>query len=355
MNEVLLKLIQTFKEDKRLLELDEAATKQAVVLKILSVLGWDPFNIYEVSPEYSVGGRKVDYALIHNGKVKVFIEVKKVNEDLERHQEQLLNYSFQEGIPLAVLTNGISWWFYLPLLEGSWEQRKFYTIEIYEQKEEEIVKKFEEFLSKDNVISNKALENAKRLHSSRQKQSLIKETLPKAWNKIITEPDEFLVELLADTTEKLCGYKPESKSVEQFLNGIEPLPDKLGSNNCSLKHSIHNYNTNNSKVDYTGKSVKAFSFRGKRYNVSSWQDMWFKIIELMLADHRKTFEEKVLTLKGRKRAYFAKNNKELHTPKKLETTALFVETNLSSNRIATLSKQLIELFGYNKDDLQIYI
>jgi hypothetical protein len=51
-------------------------------------------------------------------------------------------------VGLAILTNGISWYFYLPLQEGSYEQRNFYTIEIYDQESEEIVKKFEEFLSK---------------------------------------------------------------------------------------------------------------------------------------------------------------------------------------------------------------
>jgi len=95
MNEELLRLIDDFKKDRRLLFFDEAATKQAVILRILKALGWDPFNIDEVYPEYSVGDKRVDYALRHNGRNKAFIEVKKVNEDLEKHQEQLLNYSLE--------------------------------------------------------------------------------------------------------------------------------------------------------------------------------------------------------------------------------------------------------------------
>ena len=102
------------------------------MLRILSLLGWDIYNIDEVVPECSVGSQRVDYTLRHSNASEVFIEVKKVGEDLEKHQEQLLNYSFREGIKLSILTNGISWRFYLPLHEGSWEQRKFYTIEIYE-------------------------------------------------------------------------------------------------------------------------------------------------------------------------------------------------------------------------------
>ncbi len=166
MNEELLRLINDFKKDRRLLFFEEATTKQGVILRILKTLDWEPFNIKNVYPKYSVGNKRVDYTLRHDGRNKVFIEVKKINEDLEKHQEQLLSYSFQERIKSAILTNGISWWFYLPLHEGNWEQRKFYTIEIYDQDNEDIVSKFENFLSKENATSYKAIENAENLYKA---------------------------------------------------------------------------------------------------------------------------------------------------------------------------------------------
>ena len=351
----MLRLINDFKKDRRLLSFDEAATKQAVILRILKALDWDPFNIDEVYPEYSVGSKRVDYALRHNGRNKVFIEVKKVNEDLEKHQEQLLNYSFQEGIKLAVLTNGISWWFYLPLREGSWEQRKFYTIEIYDQESEDIVLKFGEFLSKENVISDRAIENAEKIYKSKQKQYLIKETLPKAWKKLITEPDELLVELLADTTEKLCGYKPDNEIVEEFLIKVSqgtviqpkreiPTPVQLPSGQISHLPS----------GGYTGKSIVAFTFKGTRYPVRSWKEMLIKITNLMLSAHREQFN-KVLNLVGRKRPYFTRNPNELRSPEKIDNTEIYVETYLSANSIVKLSKSIIALFGYREDDLSIEV
>ena len=343
MNEELLRLINDFRKDRRLLSLDEAATKQAVVLRILKILGWDPFNVDEVYPEYSVGGRRVDYALRHKGRNMVFIEVKKVNEDLEKHQEQLLNYSFQEGVKLGILTNGISWWFYLPLREGSWEQRKFYTIEIYDQESKEITKKFEEFLSKENVISGKAIENAENLYKSKQRQYLIEETLPKAWEKIITEPDERLVELLADTTEKLCGYKPDNEIVEQFLlTKVSITRTEEPSRQISRLPS------------YKGKSIVAFTFKGTRYPVRSWKEMLIKITDLMLHAHGEQFY-KVLNLVGRKRPYFTRNPNELRAPERINNTEIYVETNLSANSIVKLSKRIIELFGYREDDLSIEV
>jgi len=64
MKEELLELIKKIQSDKQPLDsFDEAATKQAVILRILSYLDWNQFNIDEVHPEYSVSGRKVDYSL----------------------------------------------------------------------------------------------------------------------------------------------------------------------------------------------------------------------------------------------------------------------------------------------------
>ena len=43
--------------------LDESATKQGVVLRLLRLAGWDTFDVSQVVPEYTVGNRRVDYAL----------------------------------------------------------------------------------------------------------------------------------------------------------------------------------------------------------------------------------------------------------------------------------------------------
>ncbi|MCK4358615.1 MAG: hypothetical protein KAW92_07700, partial [Candidatus Cloacimonetes bacterium] len=176
------------------------------------------FNISEVTPEYSVGTKRVDYSLRINNSNKVFIEVKKISEELENHQTQLLNYSFQEGVKLAVLTNGITWWFYLPLNEGSWEQRKFYSIDLLQQESENVADKFIDFLSKENVSSGQAITNAEAIYTSQKKKNIVQSTIKKAWNKIISEPDGLLVDLLNETTEKLCGYKATDEQIENFIS-----------------------------------------------------------------------------------------------------------------------------------------
>lgn len=367
MKEEVLKVIKELRSNGHLNSLDEAATKQAIILKILSILGWNPFNVSEVYPEYSVGNKRVDYALRYNNRNKVFIEVKKVGEDLERHQKQLLDYSFQEGVKLAILTNGITWWFYLPLNEGSWEQRKFYTIEIYDQDENEIAQKLTDLLSKENVISGKAIENAKAIYTSRQKQSLLKETMPQAWNKLLKEPDPGLIELIAEKTEKLCGYKPNPSTVKEFLNtliktGMPTPTDYKMVESFTLKKEKHMANSGTEKLinkteripkptTYIRK-VRSFTLKGEKHIVNSWKGMLLKICEIMYEYHPHEFR-KVLNLRGIKRPYFTTNPNELRDPTQINKTNIYVETWLNANAIVRLSKKVINLFGYKEDDLII--
>jgi hypothetical protein len=219
MEDRLLDFIKSLKSDKSIESFDEAATKQAIILQCLHILGWNAFNVDEVHPEYSVGKDKVDYSLRLDDANEVFLEAKKVSEDLERerHQRQLLNYSFQQGVKLAILTNGVTWWFYLPLHEGDWEQRKFYSIDIYQQEAEDIASKFVDFLSRENIASGAALDNAEAVYKSQQRQKILQATLPRAWNMIVSEPDGLLVDLLNETSESICGYRADDNTIKRFL------------------------------------------------------------------------------------------------------------------------------------------
>jgi len=350
MEEGLLSLVTQLKSDRRLASFDEAATKQIVLLRILSLLGWDIYNIDEVMPEYSVDNKRVDYALRHSNANKVFIEAKKVGEDLERHQEQLLNYSFKEGVSLAILTNGISWRFYLPLHEGSWEQRKFYTIEIYDQKSEDIVGRFLDYLAKENVYSGKYIQNAEAVYKSRQREYLVMDTLPKAWNKLISDPNDSLIELIADATEKLCGYKPDNSVVEHFISSN--ITGGQVSTEIRIAKEPMKKPTTTKLWSYIGKSVTAFIFKNTRYEVRYWIEVLSQICKLTYNLHRSSFES-VLQLRGSKRPYFTRNPDELRIPQQIEDSDIFMETNLSSNSIVRISVNVILLFGYSEKDLII--
>lgn len=205
------------KKDPEVTRIDETSIKQTIIMKVLHLLGWDTFNRKEVVLEYGVDTKKVDIALFCNAKCLVLLEAKNGSEDLDRHQEQLLNYAFRKGVELAVLTNGLAWWFYLPTKSVDWRSRKFYAIDLLRQDPSDIVNRFSALLGKGVVSNGDALRHAEQMYESGRKKLLTDAYLPKAWNKIVEDPDSLLVELISESTESLCGYKPDASEVTTFL------------------------------------------------------------------------------------------------------------------------------------------
>lgn len=353
----IMKTIENICNDSSFVRLDEASIKSSVILRILSILSWDIFNINEVRPEYTVESKRVDYSLRVNNTNKVFIEVKRPSEDLEQHQEQLLNYSFREGVNLSVLTNGITWWFYLPLQEGSWEQRRFFAADFLEQDSDTISDRFIELLSKGNILSGTSLTNAKQLYTSRKKKSILKNTLPKAWDKILTEPDDLLVEILIETSEKLSGFRPEISEVEDFLIDIykktnEPIQvtpfrrEKISS--VKIKRQTYQ------PTGYIKKSVKSIELLGVVYYPRSWKEVLTIVSEKMFNLHSSDFGQ-CLNLKGSKMVYYSINPNELSQPSRISSSKYYVETKLNANSIVRRSLDLIRLFGHSEKDLKLNV
>lgn len=216
-------LIEKLKANTELKNYSEEAIKSSVIFPILNKLGWNVFERDEVYPEYSTGSGRVDYALRIKSDNKVFIEAKSGriefnDNDNDPTTRQLLRYSFDEGVPQAFLTNGISWWFYLPLKRGNWKDRRIFTINIYEQETDNIYEKFNSYLGKNNVSDGSAIKQAEKTLEVNQRNIIINDAIPKVISKLFTDfSDEFFIELLADETEKQCGYKPDSEVIKEHL------------------------------------------------------------------------------------------------------------------------------------------
>jgi len=357
MKEKLITEINKIRNAPSLLSWDEASIKAGVVQQLLSIIGWDPFDVNEVKPEYAVESRRVDFSLRIYGMNKVFIEVKRPNENLELHQRQLLEYSFIEGVKLAILTNGITWWFYLPKGDGNWEQRRFFTVNLSEQEPTSTAEMFTNLLSKENVASGDAIKRAEHLHEKSQRTKHIKEALPKAWYKIINDPDDLLVELLIETTANLSGFRPEISDIEEFLQkGRYDIIPKAGAltppvsqkPTPPLRQSI----SGPAKDDYINKKVKSFTLLGKTYYPHSWKELLVTVSEEMYSRHAADFD-RCLALRGSSMAYFSLNSDELKQPAQISDSRYFVETKLNSNSIVRRSRELISFFGHKETDLNV--
>ena len=61
-----------------------------------------------------------------------FIEVKQVGQS-EGAERQLFEYAFHTGVPLAILTDGREWNFFLPAEQGDYGERRVYKLDIVER------------------------------------------------------------------------------------------------------------------------------------------------------------------------------------------------------------------------------
>ena len=162
MNDLRNTIAHILEHTQHLADANEATMQQYVVLPILRALGWDDANLtsMEVLPEYAVPGGQVDYALKVGQKLTLFIECKKWNELLDKHEDQIVTYAVKAGMPIVGLTNGKIWRFYFSWIEGtSVSDRIFCEIDIEDQ--EAAISDFGKYLLKSNVASGKAERNAK--------------------------------------------------------------------------------------------------------------------------------------------------------------------------------------------------
>lgn len=317
----------------------EAIVCLRLIIPILRHLGWNVAHD-EVHPEYRVEGGEVDYALLTDQVPKAFIEAKKEDEPLERHQEQLLNYAFRQGVVMAILTNGTAWWFYLPLKEGSWENRKFAAVNIDKP---ELPQQLISLLSKENVICGRNIQSAETLLRSRR----IWESLPRAW--VALRPE--IVSRLIDETEGLCGYRPNTDEVEHFLSRIDnQTPLKLDAS----EPQADTPSDEPELEDVQGTKPQCFTFDGHSYEVKAWISVWKELCAILCTKHRSDFEVKALNLESAQGyPYFSRNKNDLRKPHKINEDSIFVETNMGARYILKTARMLISHFGYDPNELQV--
>jgi hypothetical protein len=348
----LSKFIDQLQSDSRFSSLDEAATRQGIVLKILSLLGWDPFNVDEVQPEYGVKDGKIDFSLRYGGINKAFVMVKKRVANYRDCQRQLVSYCLEEKTDMAILTNGISWWFYLPLMEGPIEDKRFLALKVNEQKTEELTTQFFSFLSKTNIASGEATKAARVVCQRRHRARLWREYLPKAWERIMLEPQKWLAPVVSEITKGLCGFSPDERTLQEFV--ISQMEKSANFSARKTDGAFQKIEDTNRKppARYEGKSVTSFTFEGTSYQVASWNNMLIKICNIMFAKHTEDFEM-VLTLVRGNREYFSKSPYQFLKGEHISGTNIYVDASLSTPEVATLCLDILSLFGYEEKDLTI--
>ncbi|RFA09036.1 restriction endonuclease [Subtercola boreus] len=142
----------------------EEATKNAFIMPFIStILGYDVFNPLEVVPEFTadVGvkrGEKIDYAIMRDGEVQILIECKSSTSALSlEHASQLFRYFAVTNARIAVLTNGAVYNFYTDLdAPNRMDEKPFLVLDLADIDETlipELLKLTKEVFDLDSIIS----------------------------------------------------------------------------------------------------------------------------------------------------------------------------------------------------------
>lgn len=142
----------------------EEATKNALIMPFIKLLGFDVFDPFEVNPEFiaDIGikkGEKVDYAIMKDGEPIIIIECKHHLEKLDPHNSQLFRYFHVCKAKFGLLTNGLVYRFYTDLNDvNKMDDKPFFEFNIAEIKDAQIeeLKKFHKSYFDVENISNTA-------------------------------------------------------------------------------------------------------------------------------------------------------------------------------------------------------
>ena len=209
---------------QHLAETNEATIQQYVVLPILRALEWDDVNLtsMEIIPEYQVESRRADYALhIKRGQDPVvLIECKRWNQPIGKNEEQICFYAYSGNVPLAVITNGKCWRFYLSRWEASsLSDRIFCETDIEDR--EAAISDLQKYLLKSNVSSGEAGLNAEIALEEKEKPNTSESSPVDLKQK---RPDG----VSDNQSEKIQGPVPSELGDEWTIEGIRnSLPQEV--------------------------------------------------------------------------------------------------------------------------------
>ncbi|MBX3447299.1 MAG: hypothetical protein KF765_11145 [Parvibaculaceae bacterium] len=297
---------------------NEASVSIGIVIPILRMLGWDETDPEQVIPEYASGGRRVDFALCGaSRRPNLFIEVKGVGRAFEGDR-QLFEYAFHEGIPLCLLTDGRDWSFYLPGGQGSYDERRVYRLQIDERSTSECMRILERYLSRIRVKSGDAFDDAMRDYRDIASRREANRSLPQAWAELVGEPEDLLVELLSEQTEKISGYRPTSAEVTAFLLSLSPQhateshrysAAKVSvSDQIDLSHEIRQRST----ADKTRERDIKYELFGQRFSAANASSAMVEILTTIAQRYPERLEAIAIAVRGKSRNHIARSVTEIY-------------------------------------------
>ena len=157
----------------------------------------------------------------------------------------------------------------------------------------------------------------------RQRRTEVERTLPSAWNGMLAEPEEALVEILRERVEQLCGYSPTTAEVRHYLQHT-PEAGRVGLGNVPQSPPLAPEPVAPSapaetspeasgdalplqqllRRDMRGRKPTALIVGNARIDVRNWSGLSAAFVGWLIANHLLTAERlPIRTYSGKDRYY----------------------------------------------------
>ncbi len=368
--------------------INEADAKGAWIRPILIELGWQ--GLQRIREEYSItrAQMRLDYALLGtNGKPVALIEAKAPREDLEAHVEQVLNYSFHEGVDIAILTTGAVWWMFLPCERGEPLDRRFAVLDVARDPVDALAETFDSCLRYENLAGRVAERWAKEQLEARRNEERLSAALPRIWHELAEAPDPTLVKRVQEESQRRLGLPASEELVKEVLRGSptseQPRPTSPAP--CRTARSTKPAYPRRAPTPQSvaeppsppavpppappaqrlrrarrpkrqSGSPSAYRLWDRTYQFSTWAQLLVDVAEAVWQRHPSDFLARAVAsgrMSGRTRRYLAESDEELGAGRPVGQSGCFIETKVNRQGCERRARALLEIFGHDRKDLRI--
>jgi len=328
----------------------EEHVRIGIVARICQVLGWDVWNPLEFYTELPIKMKNregsVDVALFHiNLKDRtpdVFFELKAVGKlkgNIESSEEQLQEYNYYNTASITVLTDGITWRFYLSSATGTFSQKLFCSFNLLEDDVEYIAKIFQDILSKDRFARD-AVNSAARMLSD-LKLSREVERAKREANQRSDEHPELNKYQIVQLILRERGHEFSTEEVQRlwdYKSPIKPENSPETVENPPASGTSSEWVIGPLDDDYTYRKINRIYVIDQWYPVKYWWEAKKVIYSRFLSELRNSSLPKTMCISD--------NRKDFYEQFELEG-GFFAEAHGAANTIITHIKRALQAVGYD--------
>lgn len=331
---------------------DIGRVEQGVVLPLLGALGWPVFDPTIVVRHHRVGDRTVSCALLgRHAEPAVLVDIETpgtaVTPAGNGHR-----HAFER---IRVATNGAQWALSFADANRSDPEEPFHSVDLRHSPGDEAARGLLRYLARDAIVTGDALAAAATDQRIAQQSRRAVEALPEAWDQLVAQPSERLLDLLASQVERLCGVSPARDATTRFLKTLAE-----GTRHVDVDVLERPESPEPGPRPATGRERFSFTLDGTTRRFRSGRSLLAAVF-VEFASRDTTFCHRFHARhRGTRRSYLAMRREDLYPgrsgmDRQIEPLrgGWFLGTHMGGPQKETMIRRACEIAGVDFDDLEV--